>query len=75
MGNKFYEMGDDFGWVDTWGVTYDKIANEVLIKDSEIIGGRDVKLKNPSIILRKEDAGGGLVTFLDSKYQWVHQAD
>lgn len=32
-------------------------------------------LENPSIVVRKEEVGGGLITFKDGRYVWIHQAD
>ena len=75
MGEPFEPIGDDLGWVDFWGITYDKTAGEVIVNDSEIVGGRDINLTHPSIILRKEEEGGGLITFKNGKYIWIHQAD
>ena len=75
MGEALEPIGDDLGWVDFWGITYDKTAGEVIVKDSEIVGGRDISLEHPSIILRKAEEGGGLITYKNGKYIWVHQAD
>ena len=75
MGETLEPIGDDLSWVDFWGITYDKTTGETVVKDSEIVGGRDISLEHPSIILRKEEEGGGLITFKNGKYIWVHQAD
>ena len=65
----------EFNWVDFWGIVDDPETFEIVIEDSEIIGGRPIELRHPAILLRKEDVGGGLITFKNSKYQWIHQAD
>ena len=75
LGVEFEEMGDSFDWVDYWGLVTDAKTYEILIKDSEIIGDTIINLENKSIVLRKEEVGGGLVSFLNGKYQWIHQAD
>jgi len=65
----------EFNWVDYWGLVNDSETYEIVIEDAEIIGDREVKLANPSIVVRKEEVGGGLITFKDGKYVWIHQAD
>lgn len=74
FGKQFAHL-KDFNWVEYWGLVSDSETYEVVIEDVEIIGEREVKLDNPSIVLRKEDVGGGLITFKDRKYIWIHQAD
>ncbi|MFC5192715.1 hypothetical protein ACFPIK_13135 [Algoriphagus aquatilis] len=64
----------DFNWVDYWGLVYDSETYEIVIEDDEIIGGREVKLDNPAIVVRKEEVGGGLITFKEGRYIWIHQA-
>lgn len=64
----------DFNWVDYWGLVFDSETYEIVIEDDEIIGGKEVKLDNPAIVLRKEEVGGGLITFKEGKYIWIHQA-
>jgi hypothetical protein len=74
-GHAFEEMGDDFGWVDEWGIVRDSSTYEVLIGEGEIIGEQEFVLANPSIYVRKAEVGGGVITFKDGKFRWVHQAD
>jgi hypothetical protein len=74
-GNNFEEMGDDFGWVEFWGLVYDKSTYNIMVKDSELVGSKNVALAYPSIFLRKEEVGGGVITFKNGKYIWLHQAD
>lgn len=75
LGNEFEEMGDDFSWVDYWGIVRDSITYEIIIENAEILGDTIVQLDNPSIVVRKEEVGGGLITFRNGKYEWIHQAD
>jgi len=73
FGKQFAEMGD-FNWVDYWGLVQDKETSETTFSDDgEVIGSRDVKLQNPSIVLGKDEVGGGLITYLNGKYEWIHQ--
>lgn len=72
---SFGTMADDFNWVDFWGTTDDKETFEVVISDSEIVGDTITKLNNKSIFVRKEEAGGGVITFKDNGFIWIHQSD
>lgn len=74
FGEPFAHLSE-FNWVDFWGLVYDSETYEVIIEDGEIIEGRKIKLENPSIFVRKEEVGGGIITFRDGKYVWIHQAD
>lgn len=74
FGESFAHL-TEFNWVDYWGLVNDSETYEIVIEDAEIIGDRKVKLNNPSIVVRKEEVGGGLITYKDGKYIWIHQAD
>jgi hypothetical protein len=74
FGESFAHL-TEFNWVDYWGLINDSETYEIVIKDTEIIEDREVTLDNPSIVVRKEEVGGGLITFKDKKYIWIHQAD
>ena len=75
LGNKFEEQGDDFSWVDYWGIVKDSSTYEIIVTNGEIIGDTLIRLENPAIVVRKEEVGGGLITFRNGKYEWIHQAD
>lgn len=72
---SFGEMGNDFSWVDFWGTTTDIGTYEIVIDDSEIVGDKKVKLNNYSLFVRKDEVGGGVITFKGNKYIWVHQTE
>lgn len=74
FGKTFAHM-TDFNWVDIWGLINDAKTYEIVIEDGEVTGDRQIELVNPSIALRQEEAGGGIITFRNGKYEWVHQAD
>lgn len=61
--------------MDYWGVLQDSSTYEIIITNGEIVGDTLVRLENPSIFVRKKEVGGGLITFKDGKYEWIHQAD
>lgn len=75
LDKSFGDMGNDFSWVDFWATTEDKETYEIVIKDDDIIGDRKTKLDNTSIIIRKDEVGGGVITFKKGKYIWLHQSD
>lgn len=74
LGNKFAHM-DDFRWVDFWGIVKDSVTYEVVFKDDEIVGDTIVKLEHPSIFVRKDEVGGGVITYKNGTFVWIHQAD
>jgi len=75
LDKSFLDIGSNFNWVDHWGTISDNEVYENVIKDGEIIGGKKVKLTNKSLFVGKDDAGGGIITFKDGKFIWIHQAD
>lgn len=67
---------NDFDWVDFWGITKDKTTYEITFKkNGDIAGSKKADLEFPSIVLRRDEEGGGLVTYKHKKFIWVHQAD
>jgi len=75
LGNKFEEMGDDFSWITYWGIVSDTTAFEILFDSTNTMYDSKYKLTNPSIFVRKEEVGGGIITFKDGEFDWVHQSD
>jgi hypothetical protein len=77
LGKKFAHM-DNFNWVDHWGILRDRTTYEILFENNEISGDTIVALENPSIILRQDgddESGGGVITYKDGTYKWIHQSD
>jgi hypothetical protein len=73
FGKQFAHI-TEFNWVDYWGVVQDKETSETTFtEDGDVLGSKTVKLKNPSIALGAVEVGGGLITFLNGKYVWIHQ--
>jgi len=65
----------EFDWVDYWGLVEDEKTLETTFHESgDVMGSKNVTLKNPSIALGADESGGGLITFRDGKYVWVHQS-
>lgn len=63
------------GWVDLWCVVYDKETFEVIVEDEELVGDKIVSLERPSVYVGKEEAGGGIITYRNGEFYWVHQSD
>lgn len=74
FGSLFAHL-DNFDWVDYWGIVRDTTTFEIIIENGEIIGDKPVRLENPSIVIGEEEYGGGLITYLKGKYQWIHQTE
>ena len=73
FGIRFAHL-DEFNWVDYWGLVLDeKTSKSTFSEEGDILDSEDVTLLNPSIVLEKDEVGGGLITFLDGKYVWIHQ--
>jgi hypothetical protein len=68
----------DFNWVQSWALVKDPDSHEIVVEDGEILGGRKVELENPSISVQRlepEEQGGGLITYKNGMYVWIHQSD
>jgi hypothetical protein len=73
FGKQFVHM-TEFDWVDYWGLVEDKETSETTFtEDGDVLASKTVNLKNPSIALGKDEVGGGLITYLNGKYVWIHQ--
>jgi hypothetical protein len=73
FGKQFSHM-TEFDWVDYWGLVEDKETSETAFtEDGDVLDSKTVNLKNPSIALGKDEIGGGLITYLNGKYVWIHQ--
>ena len=73
FGKQFAHM-TEFDWVDYWGLVEDKETSETTFtEDGDVLDSKTVNLKNPSIALGKDEVGGGLITYLNGKYEWIHQ--
>lgn len=73
FGKQFAHM-TEFDWVDYWGLVEDKETSETTFtEEGDFLDSKTVKLKNPSIALGKDEVGGGLITYRNGKYEWIHQ--
>jgi hypothetical protein len=73
---KNFSTWTDFecNWVNYWGLVKDRETSETTFtEDGDVLGSKEVKLQNPSIVLGADEVGGGLITFLNGKYVWIHQ--
>jgi len=74
FGHLFAHIAD-FDWVEYWGLVNDTQSYEIIFDEEEVADARDVVLEHPSIVLRQTDAFGGIITFRNGQYDWIHQAD
>lgn len=73
FGKQFAHI-TEFNWVDYWGLVEDKETSATTFtEDGDVLDSKTVKLKNPSIALGKDEVGGGLITYRNGKYEWIHQ--
>lgn len=75
FGKQFAHM-TDFNWVDYWELFEGTETSETTFKDDgDILGSKKVKLQNVSIFIGRHEEGGGLISFKNGNYEWIHQAD
>ena len=73
---KNFSFWTDFecNWVDYWGLVEDRETSETTFtEDGEVLGSKQVILQNNSIVLGADEVGGGLITFINGQYVWIHQ--
>lgn len=68
---SFEKIGDDFSWASFWALTTDKALEEHLLKGAI----RKHPLGSNSLVIQRDEVGGGVVTFKDGQYQWIHMTD
>ena len=72
---KNFSFWTDFecNWVDYWGLVEDRETSETTFtEDGEVLGSKQVILQNNSIVLGADEVGGGLITFINGQYVWIH---
>jgi len=76
FGQQFAHM-TDFDWVSFWGVLNDKTTFEITFDNEtgDISGDTIVTLKNKSIFVAEDEGGGGVITYENDSYKWIHQSD
>jgi hypothetical protein len=80
-GTSFNAGGNDFKWADKWSLYRKNTASETQFdkEKGDIIGGKTVKLKRPSILVEDYEDGaalaGGIIYWDGTKYIWIHQGE
>lgn len=79
-GTKFGSGSDNFRWAKGWKVYSEKTATETQFdKDDNIIGGKEVQLKQAGIAIWAIEDGvpiaGGIIYWTGRKYIWIHQGE
>lgn len=77
-----FDNGDkDFKWADKWKLYTKKSAYETQFdkKSGDIIGGKEIKLSRPGILIEDYEDGaalaGGIIYWNGKKYIWIHQGE
>ena len=80
-GTAFGNGDRDFKWADKWQLYTKKSAYETQFdkNSGDIIGGKEVKLKRPGILIEDYEDGaalaGGIIYWNGTKYIWIHQGE
>ncbi len=80
-GTAFNAGGNDFKWADKWSLYRKSTASETQFdkETGDIIGGKTVQLKRPSILVEDYEGGaalaGGIIYWDGKKYIWIHQGE
>ena len=80
-GASFSNGDKDFKWADKWQLYTKKTAFETQFdkKSGDIIGGKEVKLARPGILIEDYEDGfalaGGIIYWNGNKYIWIHQGE
>jgi hypothetical protein len=69
--SSFAKVGDDFSWASFWALTGDKELEEDLLTGAV----RKHRLGPHSLVIQRDEVDGGVVTFKDGQYQWIHLTD
>jgi hypothetical protein len=72
---SFYGIGNDFSWADFWGTTNDEETLEAYETKDGDVDIKKTRLEHTSIFVRKDDVGGGMITFKNNKFVWLHQME
>ena len=67
-GTDLAGAGDDFGWVDFWGVEESGSLQESYYAET-------IRLDADALIVSKEASASGLIYFVDGKPRWQQQSD
>ncbi len=72
--DESFDLLTNLDWVDYWGLVRDKETFQSVIDENGDIGaGEKIALENPSIAIGADELGGGLITFKNGEYIWIHQ--
>lgn len=75
LGQSFKNIGDDFSWASYWALTTDSVTMENQVVNDEPRGMRKQRLAKRSLVIQRDESGGGVVSFIKGQWVWVHQAD
>jgi|GEM_PF-5500954 len=74
-GNIYFDVQDNLSWVQKWLIRSPGETFEITFKDNgDIEGSKQVFLSHSSLGLYNEDDLGGIITYREGGYTWIHQA-
>ncbi|MBO0930722.1 hypothetical protein [Fibrella aquatilis] len=80
-GTNFGSGGNNFKWIDRWGLYNNKTASEAQFDEAtgDMIDGKEIKLNHPGILLEDHEDGafisGGILYWNGKNYSWIHQGE
>ncbi|MEO0899103.1 MAG: hypothetical protein AAFY71_22010 [Bacteroidota bacterium] len=75
--------GDDFVWMDEWGIARDSVLQEHILSvdgDIKVDAHHTFKLKSPGIRVGQSEGSAAVIAYVSSLskgkvYRWIHQGD
>ena len=67
------DLPETVDWVNIWYRITEQEVFETTFDDNEILGERKVKLDNYGFFIGKDEAGGGVIGYVDGQLVYLHQ--
>jgi len=67
------DLPETVDWVNIWYRITEQEVYETTFDDNEILGERKVKLDNYGFYIGKDEAGGGVIGYVDGQLVYLHQ--
>ena len=67
------DLPETVDWVNIWYRITEQEVYETTFDDNEVLGARKVKLDNFGFFIGKDEAGGGVIGYVDGQLVYLHQ--
>jgi len=67
------DLPETVDWVNIWYRITEQEVYETTFDDNEVLGERKVKLDNYGFYIGKDEAGGGVIGYVDGQLVYLHQ--